>query len=565
MPIKSAVWYNICWHSISLSDRSIEKDGDPVRKTFLLIFALFLTLVCACAYAADTEYSLGDGISGKVSLSEDTFIILTPDNLSGHPDTLTELGTTAEALQKDMTDRGVILQAWTKDKDKKTCIEISVVQDEDSARYYDLETASNAVRRQYLKDLLARYRDQGYTVSESEIKLHAKSGHFMVFNYVYRDEEGDHRGVMRKAVRNGYSLIVDYKVYGRRPSRTDRDKGRKIINAIVIDKKDPVPAAASVTQYNIGEETSAVSGSASVPSGADGMLNVTVLPPEQTNDGIFTIEGTAYPGSEVIVVAMSMSGKPEKFSATATKAGNFKAKVKLSNEGIYNIGINMYIDNNKVSDKILPSVTYKKTLLPVQWDTEVPEQIDTDELVISGVTVKNVTVQCLASNGGNTTYDHTVKTNGTGKFKFKIPTTVEADYDITVVFSKKNLNTERRTFTTTRIPSAQATQAKTASKAIHPAYNLLTKKINTYINKTMVYTVYIVRVDKSGDEWLITAALKLSKGNYSQFLNYCTSEDPGLTPGAKVKIYGVCKGTFLTPSEEDSSEGYPDFDLLYIE
>lgn len=531
-----------------------------MRKTFLLILVLLLTLVCAGASAANTEYSLGDGISGKVSMNEDTYIVLTPDNLSSHPETISKIGKTREELQQDFTDRGVILQAWS--KDYKTCIDISVIQDEDSAKYLDLEAVNNAVRRQYLKELLAAYKDRGYNVSDSEIKLHAKSGHFMVFTY--KDSDGQ-RGIMRKTVRNGYSLIMDYRVYDRKPSRTDSDKGRKIINTIVIDKKDPVPAAVAASQYSIGQEATPTDLAAVVPDGASGALTITKYPPAQTNDGVFTVEGTAYPGSEVIIVAMNMSGKPSTFTSTATKAGKFKTKVKLESEGNYNLGINMYIDNVKVPpDLILPSLTFKKSLLPIQWDTPVPEEVVTDELVISGVTVKGVTIQCIVSDGGKSTYDHTVKTNGTGKFKFKIPTAVEGEYDITVVFSKKSLNTERQTFKTKRTLSAQAKQAGTASKAIHPAYNLLTKKINSYINKTMVYTVYIVKVEKTGEQWYITAALKQSKGKYSQFLNYCAEEDPKVNPGDKVKIYGVCKGPYITTSEEEGSDGYPDFDLLYI-
>ena len=34
-----------------------EKDGDPVRKSLLLILVLLITAVCACA-AAETEYPL---------------------------------------------------------------------------------------------------------------------------------------------------------------------------------------------------------------------------------------------------------------------------------------------------------------------------------------------------------------------------------------------------------------------------------------------------------------------------------------------------------------------------
>ncbi len=537
-----------------------------MRKTLLLILVLLLTLVCAGA-SADTEYSLGEGISGKISLNEASYIVLTPDNLAEHPDTLAKIGKTSEELKGDWETRKVLLQAWS--KDMKTCVEISVIQDDDSARLIDLEIKSNADRRQYLKDLMAAYRNQGYNVSDSEIKLHAKSGHYMVFNYSCKEEDGKtRRGVMRKTVRNGYSLIVDYQVYDRKPTKTDRDKGRKLINGIVIDKKETLVTPAPVSQSSAVELTDP-SASGDTASPYKGSLKITVNAPEETNTGVFTIEGTAWPESEIIIVAIPGAGEPTQYPARTTKAGNFKVKVKLPKENYYNIGANMYVDSVRVEDQFLQFVKYKSTLLPVEWDAPVPEEVVTDELVISGTTVKNVSIQCLVTNGGDTTYDHVVKTNGTGKFKFKIPMTVEADYEITVVFSKKNLDNVRKTFNTKRIPSPQAVQARTASKAIHPAYNLLTKKNSSYIGKTMVYSVYIVKVsrDETNEEWNITAALKRSrKGEYSQFLNFVSAEDPQLEENSdkKIKLYGICKGTYLVQSEEGGTEGYPDFDLISV-
>ena len=88
-----------------------------MRKLLLLFLVLFLTAVCAFA-AAETEYTL-EHISGKISFNEDIYIVLTPSNLSEHPDLLSELGKTQEALQADWKERGVQLQAWS--KDKKNC------------------------------------------------------------------------------------------------------------------------------------------------------------------------------------------------------------------------------------------------------------------------------------------------------------------------------------------------------------------------------------------------------------------------------------------------------------
>lgn len=552
---------------------SERKTVNPVRKTLLLLLVLFLTLVCACA-AAD-EYTL-EGISGKMTLDESTYIVLTAENLSSHPDMLKELGTDAETLKKDFEERSVVLKAWT--KDLKTSIEVTVVQDEDSARYYDLELQNNSARKQYYKEQLAAYKSRGYNVSDSEIKLHAKSGHYAVFNYSFKDNDTTRRGIMRKTVRNGYTLTVDYEVFDRRPTKTDKDKGRKFINGIVIDAVEPKgdlpsgkPASGtgSASSGTASSDDSALSVS-SVPSGAASTLKVSTPPPTKTNSGTFTIEGTAYPGSKLIFSAPrlnSTSSDSYTVKTVTTKGGKFKAKIALPAEGVYYMTLTMEVEGNPTLD--LGKVEYKKTFLPITMDAQIPEEITTDELVISGVTVKNVSIQCLVTNG-ITTFDKSIKTNGTGKFKFKVPTAVEAEYEIVLSFQKKDLNSERLTFKTTRVKSTQETKKDTTAKAIHPAYNLLTKKISSYIGKTMVYTAHIVSVEQKGDDWLIIAALKLNKGKYSNFLYYTADHDPGLMPGSKVKLYGICQGPYQNQAEEEDTEDKkqvapPDFDFLYAE
>ena len=177
-----------------------------MRKTLLLILVLLLTLVCAGA-SADTEYSLGEGISGKISLNEASYIVLTPENLSEHPDLLTGIGKTAEDLQADWTACGVLLQGWT--KDMKTSVEISVFQDDLSSRYYDLESTANTTRKQYYKEQLDVLKQQGYRINDSEMKLH-KSGHYVGITYVRSDGGTTRRGVLRRTIRNGYVLQMDY-------------------------------------------------------------------------------------------------------------------------------------------------------------------------------------------------------------------------------------------------------------------------------------------------------------------------------------------------------------------
>ena len=113
----------------------------------MILLLLLLTACCAVA-AADTEYALTP-CSGKMALSEDSYIVLTPDNLDSHPDLLSSIGMSKEELLADWTDRGVQLQAWTKKMD--ACLEVTVIQDEEAKQYYDLEQQSRQVRNEYLK------------------------------------------------------------------------------------------------------------------------------------------------------------------------------------------------------------------------------------------------------------------------------------------------------------------------------------------------------------------------------------------------------------------------------
>ena len=536
-----------------------EKDGDPVRKSLLLILVLLLTVFCACAIA-ETEYPL-EAVSGKISFNEDAYVVLTSGNLAEHPDLLSSIGKTAEELQSDWTARGVLLQAWAKG-DKKTCVEVSLVQDDASAKYFDTESRTKAERREYYNEVLAEARAQGYTVIDPTIKKHEKSGNFVEFEYVLKGGNEEHRGIFRKIVRNGYTLAIDYQVYDRRPSRTDLDRSRHIVNTVVIEK-----AAAVQTETVAGEEAPESAATADIPAGAANTLNVSVLPPAKTNEGVFTVEGTAYPGSEIIVVAMRWSGSSYRFPTTAGKNGKFSAKVTLPDEGLYQITVNMCINNTTVADAVLNSVTYSKTVLPYTLNAEIPDVLTSDELVISGTTLKNVEIQCIVTLGGATISAKprsTAKTNGTGAFTFKIPTDQEGEYDITLVFSKKDLNTERFNKKATRTLTDADNKARKADEAKKVNYATLVKKLDAYKGTTIVFEAHITDVRQVGDEWIITAAQKLNKGKYSNYLIYMSPEDPGLVAGTKVKLYGVCTGAYSIQSEEENTS-YPGFDYLFFE
>ena len=535
-----------------------------MRKLLLLVLVLLLTAVCACA-AAGNEYSLSP-LSGRISVDESKYIVLTPDNLSEHPDLLSSIGKSAEELQADWAARGVVLQAWS--KEMENCVEISVTQDDLSAKYYDLNAQDNGTRKQFYKEAATKAREAGYIVAANDVenKLHKSSGYYVIYPYVLREEGSESRGIMRKTVRNGYTLSVDYqKKNGRKPTGTDKDRSRNLINSIEIDDVAAViPQTGAVT----GQEAPVSAGTAEVPDGAGAALNVTVLPPDITNDGVFTVEGTAYPGSEVTVSAMRLSSSSsDYFSAIAGKTGAFKVKVTLPGEGIYTVSACMYINNTPVADAFLNSVKYTTTEIPVSFAAEFPAALTSDELVVTSTTVKNVDIQCIALYGNTelTVKPHNpARTNGTGNFTFRIPTRGEGEYDITLVFTKKGFDIKRYSFKATRTLTEEDTKARAAAKAEKVSYNNLAKKLDTFIGKNLVFDAYAVKTEQVGEEWILTAALRLSKGEYSNLLVFVCKDNPGLADGSKVKLYGTCFGPYEIQSEEGNAS-YPGLDYLFCE
>ena len=302
-----------------------------------ILLVLLLAALCSVA-AADTAYTLAP-CSGTISINEANYIVLTAGNLDDHPELIASMGKTKEELLSDWNERGVQLQAWTEKMD--VCLEVTVVQDEDSAQYYDLEQQSQSVRKEYLKHFRSsgHYASMGYTmlipgrvIKEPAWKKHTNGGNFIMFEYKRTVDDQTWRGVVRHAIRNGYTILLDYQVFNRLPIKRDDDNLRKIANTVTFTKVDPVPGGQSGQSSTDDGQEQVVTAPAT-----NGLLTVTVQPPAETADGIFTVEGTTTPGGHIIGVAMHWSSANEsaiRFETDASaKTGNFKVKFVLPEEG----------------------------------------------------------------------------------------------------------------------------------------------------------------------------------------------------------------------------------------
>ena len=508
-----------------------------MRKWIILLLTLLAAMALFMA-SADASFAFAP-IDASADLP-DGYIILTPENLSSQQDWLTANQKDEEVLAADWEQRGVLLQVWSPDSD--ICIEVSAIQDDIARQYFDIDAQTTAIRSSYRKDQSSGEGNKalGYTIVNAEWKKYT-SGRFLLMQYKRTVNGIQTNGYLRRTIRNGYSVSVDYQVFGRKLNKKDLKQIDAIMASWSFATVKPVPAD------TVGE------------------LEFESAPPEETNTGKFTVEGKTTAGVVLTGTLMRMADPtPIHVTATAKKTGKFSMPVELPTEGIWLMTVTVERDGVVIAEKVFEPTTYAKDLLPVNLDQPIPEQLSEDVTVISGKTIKNVSVQCIV-NTVDGTYDKMVKTNNSGLFSFKVPTAAEAEYNVTLVFQKKGYSTRRFTYTAVRELTEEDIRAQVKANVVKPAYSTLTKKIDGYTGKNMVYKIYVTDIQQSGEEWIIFAALdQTAKGTYKNMIVIIASEEPELAVGAQVKFYGTCTGSYQVQSEE-GNETYPCFDYLFVE
>lgn len=521
----------------------MKRPVNTVRKRLILLAALLICLICvsaAAAAAGTTEYKL-DKIQARLSLS-DSYIVLTPDNLSEHAELLSSIGKTQEELAADWEKRGVMIQAWV--PSMEACLEISAVADEDGVKYYDIDAQTrktrDAYRNTYAKG--TKYSSMGYTFTAASWKKYTKGGRFLNLKYKHTENGYTYRGYAARTIRNGYTITLDYQVYKRRLEQKDARTLSKVTETVSFDALIPTPASAT------------------------GLISFTSVPPEETNNAEFTVAGTTTPNAHLIGVLMRTSNSDAtRIETDAGKSGKFKMNVKLPTEGIWCMTITVCINNEEAAFEQLGTITYDATHLPLSLNQKMPQEFQGDEYELSGRTVKNVSVQCVVQCDGQPVYEKIIKTNATGKFRFDIPTSKEGQYSVVLSLQKKKFITRRDDWTVTRTLTELDKLKQEKGKAIKPAYSTLIKKMDGYMGRVMGYKVYIKEIKQVGDEWLIEAALtRTRKGTLKDLIVITAAEDPGFLPDSEHKMYGTFIGTHSIVSEEDT-ESLPAFDLLFWE
>lgn len=506
-----------------------------MRKYALILCLMLLALlpVCACA-----EQVTLDTIHAEVTIPDD-YIILTPDNLEYHPELLERLGTNADALKADFSNRGVLLQAWTAAGD--ACLEITAVKDELAQQYFDLDQQETSVRTTYKNNHAngTYFGDLGYKFSTSEWKNVAnRYGRMLQLRYTHTTAAGTTSGYMRRTIRNGYTVTLDYQAVGRDSKTADNKALDNIMTTFAFTTNLPKP-----------------------PEVASDLV-FTSKPPTETNTGKFTVKGTGDKGLHIIGVVMRMSDpQPTVIETDVAKNGTFALDVQLPAEGVWLMTLSVENQGVVTEEVFFEPTTYKKTMLPVNLDAAMPTVLTSDTTTISGTTIGQTDVQFFVE--GQTTYEKQIRTNNSGKFSFKFDSKREGNYTITVVFTKKGYDTRRLQVTATRELTEEDIREGYRKEAVKPAYSTLNSKLSGYTGKILHYDLYCVSIEPSGDRWLIYMAMNQKKSGYKDIVVVMADEAPPFVENAKVHMYGRCTGVYEVLSDEGGSAKYPAFDLLF--
>ncbi len=506
-----------------------------------IVGALLVVGLLLFALPAGAETYVFDKLYASVDIPQG-YVVITPDNVASNAEWLQARGISSEEAANDMLARGVLLQCWNAEGD--TRLELTAVQNDHAQSVFDVNEQSSDVRAQYRLGHYPYndYAAAGYEFSSADWK-NTKEGRFLVLRYVLRENgEIDHRGLMRRTIRNGYEITFDMQAYDRALTNKDNTALNNVWETFHFVEVKPLPAAASAK------------------------VNISEAPPAETNEAEFNLAGTAAEGVKFSVVVMGLSyPEPMLTEAEVGASGKFKLPITLPKEGVFMVTVTAELNGEDVLELAYP-VTYQRTLLTVNVTTTVPQQVTADEFTILGTSTPGATIQILVNDEAI----DTKKVTAAGRFKVVLDTAVEGEYAVVLAFSKGGLADRRISYTFTRTWSQADMIKQLKSQAISPGYGTLKSKIDGYDGRIMGYKCYLVEATQAGDDWILKMALTKKGDTYSGIILVTTGEAPDVAVGTRVMMYGRCVGMSV-PSDEaadDSAqteaESYPCFELLMM-
>ncbi|MBR5232540.1 MAG: hypothetical protein IKW00_09900 [Clostridia bacterium] len=511
-----------------------------MRKVCMILILSACLLLCASACAETYDFSsiymLLDVPNGVYETQ------WTPETLEQNAASVEAKGYTVAEMEQMFYEQGILLMAFDEDKDR--VFVVSAVQDEQSKTLFNINDQTAAVRADYRKNHSnGTYMGSlGYKFESCEWKNFGEDqGRFLMLKYVLRnDGKVVHKGLLRRTVRNGYTITLDMRSIGRNVSSSDITALNKIQNTVSFKTGAATPEAPLT-------------------------LTFTAPPPAVTNDADFTIKGTTRAGAEVRAAFYSFrnSSKATVVTTTADSKGVFKLEVTLPAQDLYNgivtSTVNEGKENEAVAEEVF-SIEYDEEMLPISFTNDFPEEFTGDSFKYTGTTLTGVTIQ-LNVNGENTTK----KTGNNRTFSFNVNTSKEGTYKIQVTFTKKNYDTRIINYVIERPMSEEDRKAYVRETAKAPAYGELSSKTDKYIGKVVRYKGYITDMKEVGGEWVLTFATQKNGAKYGNIIMVTTEGEITHELGTQLTMYGTVDGQYYTYVDEKNSLVNPRVELIFFE
>ncbi len=502
------------------------------------LIAAAVAILLLFTISAQAETYVLDKIFATIEIPEAYPIVITPENLDVYATWLETQQKDPEALRADLENRGVLLQCWA--EDGNTCIEITAIQNDRTIGVFDVNQQTEDMRATYRLSHYPRndFLAKGYDfASASWTKL--EGDRFLALKYVRRDGgEVLHRGFMRRTIYNGYEITVDMQVYGRNATDKDNTLLNKVWKTLSFVETLPLPAVASAK------------------------INITTIPPEETNERDFHIKGTAANGVHFTAVVMGMSYDGSiLYEETVDKTGKFDIPIELPKEGVFLITFFAEYEGQEVMEQAYP-VTYQRMLLMVNPDVPVPSEITSDELIISGDSISGSEIQVFLDGEPV----ESKRVNNEGRFKLTLDIDEEGPHELVLVFTKKGLADRRLVYNINRKWTDGDMLNYLKKNAIKPTYANLLRKPEDYEGSMIGYKAYLLDASQNGDEWLVRMALAKEDGKHKNLILVSSNEEPSFAPGERIMMYGTYAGLSLSISGDENEaveeENLPLFELL---
>ncbi len=493
-----------------------------MQKKISLLCVLLLALV-GTVFAQEFEFS---DISAKITVPEG-YTVLQKNALEQYKDLIETAHYTVEELRADFEARGVLLQAWKED----TIFEVSAVQNEQSKNIFDVDRQDETIRGAYRVGFFPRniYVSEGYTYKSAGWKNFGKNvGRFLVAQYT-KDNNGikEYTAFERRTIKNGYEIAISMKAVNRNVTNKENVALNKIFKTFGFTKTE-----------EMSEEASAA-------------IVLKNTPPKESKYSKIEISGQAAQGVEFTAAVMSLGAKePELLKTTADSKNKFSLPISLPKQGVYLITLTANQEGEELGEWAFP-VTYREGLLSVSFQKEPEGVITEDNYRIQGTAEPGANIQVLLNNQtvGNR------RTNNEGKFIIPLDTKEAGEYEVVLVFTKKDLQSRRFKFTFTREVSAEQQNLRLAKTAINVPYSNLKNTGGKYVGRVIKFNVYVADVTAYENQFILHTAFIKNGDKLSQYA-YILSDTQVSDFYLNRRIQGVAE--FLGLSSELASVTLPE-------